>query len=110
MGHSRCACVQCPTDAERSRSRPLVTPSAVLLSGGLDSAVLLALEMRDGGRPQPIHVRAGLAWEPAEARAIARLLAAPPFHGRLPPLATLSVDMHDVYPPTHWAITGHPPA
>ena len=87
-----------------------MTPSAVLLSGGLDSAVLLALEMQDGGRPQPIHVRAGLAWEHAEARAIARLLAAPPFHGRLPALATLNVDMHDVYPPTHWAITGHPPA
>ena len=87
-----------------------MTPSAVLLSGGLDSAVLLALEVSDGQRPYPIHVRVGLAWEDAEARAIARLLAVPPFRGRVQELTTLGVDMRDVYPPTHWAITGHPPA
>lgn len=84
--------------------------SAVLFSGGLDSAVLLGLEQTRSGRVTPIHVRAGLAWEAAEARAIARLIARPPFSGALEPLATLGVDMRDVYPPTHWAITGHPPA
>jgi 7-cyano-7-deazaguanine synthase len=84
--------------------------SAVLFSGGLDSAVLLALELTGAERVQPIHVRAGLAWEAAEARAIDRLLAAPPFAGRTAPLSTLNVDMRDVYPPTHWAVTGHPPA
>ena len=26
------------------------------------------------------------------------------------PLATLNVDMRDVYPPTHWAIRGEAPA
>jgi 7-cyano-7-deazaguanine synthase len=26
------------------------------------------------------------------------------------PVATLAVDMRDVYPPTHWAVTGNPPA
>jgi 7-cyano-7-deazaguanine synthase len=83
----------------------------VLFSGGLDSAVLLALELRASGAGpvQPIHVRAGLAWEAAEARAIGRLLAAAPLAGRTPPLASLMVDMRDVYPPTHWALTGHPP-
>jgi 7-cyano-7-deazaguanine synthase len=86
-------------------------PSAVLFSGGLDSAVLLALELRDHGSVQPVHVRAGLAWEPAEARAIDRLLASPPFNrGDVRPIASLSVDMRDVYPPTHWAVTGQPPA
>jgi 7-cyano-7-deazaguanine synthase len=84
--------------------------SAVLFSGGLDSAVLLALELKKTARVQPIHVRAGLAWEAAEARAIARLLAAVPFAGRAAPLVTLTVDMRDVYPATHWAVTGHPPA
>src|SRR5437762_3606867 len=84
--------------------------SAVLFSGGLDSAVLLAQEIDRHGTAQPIHVRAGLAWEAAEARAIAGLLAAPPFSGRARAVATLSIDMRDVYPPTHWAITGHPPA
>src|SRR5690348_10970883 len=84
--------------------------SAVLFSGGLDSAVLLALELKETARVQPIHVRAGLAWEAAEARAIARLLAVAPFAGRAAPLVTLTVDMRDVYPATHWAVTGHPPA
>jgi 7-cyano-7-deazaguanine synthase len=38
------------------------------------------------------------------------LLAAVPFAGRAAPLVTLTVDMRDVYPATHWAVTGHPPA
>ena len=93
--------------------------TAVLFSGGLDSAVLLARElegpegeMSDAaqGATQPIHVRSGLAWEAAEARAIERLLAVAPFAGRVAPVITLTVDMREVYPPTHWAITGTPPA
>jgi 7-cyano-7-deazaguanine synthase len=84
--------------------------SAVLFSGGLDSAVLLALELKTSERVQPIHVRAGLAWESAEARAIDRLLAVPPFAGRVAPLVSLNLDMRDVYPATHWAVAGHPPA
>lgn len=93
--------------------------TAVLFSGGIDSAVLLARELEgpDGehsrvaqGATQPIHVRAGLAWEDAEARAIDRLLAHPRFAGRVAPVITLTVDMREVYPPTHWAITGTPPA
>ena len=84
--------------------------SCVLFSGGLDSAVLVALERESFAPVWPIHVRAGLAWEAAEAAAIDRLLAAPPFAGRIEPLITLSVDMRDVYLPTHWAIEGRPPA
>ena len=82
----------------------------MLFSGGLDSAVLLAMERESFAPVWPIHVRAGLAWEAAEAAAIDRLLAAPPFAGRIEPLITLSVDMRDVYRPTHWAIEGRPPA
>ena len=84
--------------------------SAVLFSGGLDSAVLLALERRDDDRVVPIHVRAGLAWEDEERRAIDRLLAHAVFRDRIEPLHSLAVDMRDVYPPTHWAIAGQPPA
>lgn len=80
--------------------------SAVLFSGGLDSAVLLALERCDHDPVWPIHVRAGLAWENAEQRAIDRLLTSPPFAGRIQPLKTVTVDMGDVYPPTHWAVLG----
>lgn len=84
--------------------------SAVLFSGGLDSAVLLALERRNREPVWPVHVRAGLAWEAAERRAIDRLLASAPFAGRVQPVTSLAVDMRDVYPPTHWAIQGRPPA
>lgn len=84
--------------------------SAVLFSGGLDSAVLVALERRDHDPVWPIHVRAGLAWEDAEARAIARLVTLSPFAGRIQPVTTLHVDMRDVYPASHWAVVGTPPA
>src|SRR5690349_18873133 len=84
--------------------------SLVLFSGGLDSAVLLALEASTFTNVQPVHVRAGMAWEPSENLAIERLLAAEPFRGRVQPVRTLNVDMRDIYPPTHWAVSGHPPA
>ena len=87
-----------------------MSPAAVLFSGGLDSAVLLAQERQTHRPVWPLHIRAGLAWEDAERRAIDRLLAAPPFAAAIEPLATLTVDMRDVYPSTHWAIAGTPPA
>ena len=71
--------------------------------------MLVASELQVGD-VQPIHVRAGLAWERAEADAIARLMTLPPLVGRARPVATITVDMRDVYPATHWAVTGHPPA
>jgi 7-cyano-7-deazaguanine synthase len=82
--------------------------SAVLLSGGLDSAVLLA-EEATRAEAQPVYVGVGLAWETAERQAIARLLACEPFNPRVRPLTTLVVDMTDVYPAAHWAIQGKPP-
>jgi 7-cyano-7-deazaguanine synthase len=85
--------------------------TAVLLSGGLDSAVLVAEEAaRPGGHVQPIYVSVGLAWEDAERAVVSRLLASPLFHARVRPLVTLSVDMRDVYDATHWAVQGQPPA
>lgn len=84
-------------------------PTAVLLSGGLDSAVLVAEEAaRD--EVQPIYVSVGLAWEAAERAATRLLLAARAFGTRVRPLVSLAVDMSDVYPAAHWAIQGRPPA
>ena len=58
----------------------------------------------------PIYVSAGLAWEQAELAALARLLAEPPLAGHLAPLAQLSFSVRDLYPDTHWALRGEPPA
>src|SRR4029077_10049965 len=43
-----------------------VTDVAVLVSGGLDSAILVAELLSQGSRVRPIYVRLGLAWEPTE--------------------------------------------
>jgi 7-cyano-7-deazaguanine synthase len=83
-------------------------PTAVLFSAGLDSAVLAAAEARDAA-VHPIYVAAGLAWEPEERAAVARLLASPPLTN-LAPLATLAFTARDLYPATHWALRGEPPA
>jgi 7-cyano-7-deazaguanine synthase len=81
----------------------------VLLSGGLDSAVLLAHEAQRA-RVHPVYVSVGLAWEQAEERMLQVLLDAPVFADRVEPLARLEFSMRDVYAPTHWAMQGTPPA
>ena len=83
-------------------------PTAVLLSGGLDSAVLLAEEAAVDDT-QPIYVSVGLAWEAAERAATERLLGSRALGLRVRPLVSLSVDMTDVYPAAHWARTGRAP-
>lgn len=82
--------------------------TAVLFSGGLDSAVLTAEEAARGN-VQPIYVSVGLAWEGAERRTIARLLESGALGASVQPLTMLAVDMTDVYPSGHWAIEGRPP-
>ena len=83
--------------------------TAVLLSGGLDSAVLLADEAARG-EVQPIYISAGLAWERSEQAAARALAGSGRQSPRIRPLVSLTVDMRDVYAPTHWAVSGHPPA
>jgi 7-cyano-7-deazaguanine synthase len=86
-----------------------MTPTAVLLSAGLDSAVLAAAAARHA-LVHPVYVSTGLAWESQELVALDRLLAAPPLAGRTAPLARLSFTVRDLYPATHWALRGEPPA
>ena len=82
--------------------------TAVLLSAGLDSAVLAASEARSGV-VHPLYVSTGLAWERAELAALEQLLATAPFRN-LAPAARLSFTVEDVYPASHWALRGTPPA
>jgi 7-cyano-7-deazaguanine synthase len=86
--------------------------SLVMLSGGLDSAVLAAQEARTFV-VHPVYVAGGLAWEEGEQAVIRRLLAGPPFSNgslRVMPLTRLEFGMRDVYPASHWALQGTPPA
>jgi 7-cyano-7-deazaguanine synthase len=83
--------------------------TAVLCSAGLDSAVLLAEEARRAP-VTPVYVSVGLAWEAAERRALAHLLDAPAYGEAGARLALLQFEMRDVYPATHWAVTGRAPA
>jgi len=81
--------------------------TAVLLSAGLDSAVLAAAEAQSF-TVHPIYVSAGLAWESEERAMVERLLRSPAFH-RLAPLTTLEFGVGDLYPEGHWALRGTPP-
>ena len=82
--------------------------TAVLFSSGLDSAVLVADEARHG-RVHPLYVSVGLAWEAAEVATAAQLLQTPPFRD-VAPLQRLEFTVRDLYPSTHWALRGEPPA
>lgn len=82
--------------------------TAVLFSAGLDSAVLAAAEARNGG-VHAVYVSCGLAWEAEEFEAAGRLLGTPAFAG-VESLARLEFTARDLYPATHWALTGQPPA
>jgi 7-cyano-7-deazaguanine synthase len=83
-------------------------PTGVLLSGGLDSAVLLA-EEAERDDVQPIYISVGLAWEPAERDAVRHFLRDGVRNPRVRPLVSLSVDMTDVYSAAHWARRGDAP-
>jgi adenylyl- and sulfurtransferase ThiI len=67
--------------------------TAVLLSAGLDSAVLAAAEARRGA-VHPVYVSVGLAWEADELAMLSALLATPPY-ASLAPLARLSFPAGD---------------
>ena len=83
----------------------------MLFSAGLDSAVLLAHAAHESPDAviHPIYVSTGLAWEREERAMAERYLTALASTAAIQPLASLTVDMRDVYPSSHWAIRGEPP-
>ncbi|MGL4421025.1 MAG: 7-cyano-7-deazaguanine synthase [Gemmataceae bacterium] len=80
------------------------SPLAVLISGGLDSAVLLAEALTVYPAVQPIFVRVGSLWEEIEERYLRRFLQAV-WQPNLRPLLTLSQPVDDLYG-NHWSLTG----
>lgn len=76
----------------------------VLVSGGLDSCILLSRLLHSGRRVQPFFVRSQLVWEQAELAAVEEYLtavAAPD----LAELVVLDLPVSDLYQ-GHWSLTG----
>ena len=72
------------------------TPLAVLVSGGLDSAILVGEAIRAYPCVRPIYVRTGSAWEAIERDYLTRFLAA--LHNpRVHPLLILDQPTGDIY-------------
>jgi 7-cyano-7-deazaguanine synthase len=79
-------------------------PLAVLISGGLDSAILLGHALPRHAAIHPIFVRFGLFWEDVERAYLQRYLHALSC-STLRPLVVIDQPVSDVYGP-HWSITG----
>ena len=92
----------------RLQSRPRdyrnMTDIAVLLSGGIDSAVLLCELVARGETVHPLYVRCGLRWEADELASIRQLLAETAALN-LRQLTILDAPVADLYG-EHWSITG----
>lgn len=81
-----------------------LTTLAVLASGGLDSAILLAQALHHQAAVHPLYIRSGLSWEAAELAHLRRFLE----HIACPalwPLVVLDLPVRDLYG-NHWSITG----
>lgn len=85
--------------SRRGRAR-----SVVLVSGGCDSAVLLARLAARRPPVRPVYVRFGLHWERAELAALRRFLRAARLRGVLP-LTVVAMPVRDSYG-RHWSVTG----
>ena len=77
--------------------------TALLLSGGLDSAILLGHLLDHGQSVRPIYVRSGCGWERAERSAVRRFVAALG-SAAVEPLVELKMPVVDLYG-DHWSTT-----
>jgi 7-cyano-7-deazaguanine synthase len=82
------------------------TPSTIglLLSGGVDSAILLDQMLSHGTRVVPFYVRTGCIWEECELLAVKQFLAAA-MRSELQELVVFNMPLADLYG-EHWSITG----
>ena len=90
-------------NARRQAEVPPGDVVAVLVSGGLDSAALVASLVVEGP-VVPIYVSCGLAWEEAERAAVAELSAVLATSS-LRPLIEFAMPLEDLYG-DHWSVCG----
>ncbi len=76
----------------------------VLVSGGLDSAILVKHLLDEGRRVQPFYIQSNLHWQPAELTGLKRFLQAIE-SSQLARLVELSLPLADLYA-GHWSVTG----
>jgi len=84
----------------RNRSRRI----GVLVSGGLDSAMVLHRLLASGARIVPLYLRCGLSWETAELHWLRRFLRAVR-SPRLAPLDVIDAPLGWAYG-SHWSVSG----
>lgn len=89
-------------DPSRFMDGPNVT--GILVSGGLDSSILLKLLLNLGRRVKPFYIQSGMCWQAHEQAALERYLDAVA-NRRLEPLTVLDLPLADVYG-DHWSMTG----
>jgi 7-cyano-7-deazaguanine synthase len=85
-------------------TRPPNQTTAVLISGGIDSAILCVELLRDFSRVIPLYIRSGLRWEEAELAGLNRFLGAASVTG-IDPLVVLDEPIAEVYG-SHWSTNG----
>jgi 7-cyano-7-deazaguanine synthase len=78
---------------------------AVLLSGGLDSAVLSVELTQQYDHVYPVYIRHGLHWEQSELDYLERFLSRVN-HPQFAPLQLLDMPVDDLYDASHWSLSG----
>ncbi|MEG3594298.1 MAG: 7-cyano-7-deazaguanine synthase [Chloroflexota bacterium] len=81
---------------------------AVLTSGGLDSAILLA-DLAKSNKTRPIYVRSGLRWENEEISSLQSFIETIN-NPLISEIVTLSIDGSSLYGKKHWSLCGEVPA
>jgi 7-cyano-7-deazaguanine synthase len=85
----------------KDSSRPTM---GLLLSGGIDSAVLLDQLLERGSQVVPFYVRTGCVWDDCELAAVDRFVTSMP-HEELADLIVMEMPLADLYG-DHWSISG----